>query len=428
MARVLRRCAARLGTALSLPFIAVVVSGLALMLGEGSPQAQGQGAYLAAWTGDEDRADSDFLAVVNVDASSPDYGQIVATVPVGERATNPRHSEHAFTPGHPLFVSGFAGNRMFRFDLSDPLQPRLLGTVEGPSRLTFSHSLERLPNGNVLVTMQANTDDLEGSGGMAEFRDDGSIAQWASAQPVDVDGLVRPYSLAVVPEKDRVVTASNVMTLPTWHPKQETLRNEPPLSHVQLWQLSDLSLLKTLALPAVAGSDAHERPNEPRVLGDGETVLVSTSRCRLWRLSGLERESFAAELVYAFDAGGCAVPLSIGRYWVQSVGGSRRVVVLDLSNPSHPVEVSHVQFNEQQRPHWLAFDEGTSRIVMVNSPGPTTSRRMWMLNFDVSSGQLTLDERFRDAGADEPGVDFDREAWPHGATGEAIPHGSVFLN
>ena len=251
MARVLRRCAARLGTALSLPFIAVVVSGLALMLGEGSPQAQGQGAYLAAWTGDEDRADSDFLAVVNVDASSPDYGQIVATVPVGERATNPRHSEHAFTPGHPLFVSGFAGNRMFRFDLSDPLQPRLLGTVEGPSRLTFSHSLERLPNGNVLVTMQANTDDLEGSGGMAEFRDDGSIAQWASAQPVDVDGLVRPYSLAVVPEKDRVVTASNVMTLPTWHPKQETLRNEPPLSHVQLWQLSDLSLLKTLALPAV---------------------------------------------------------------------------------------------------------------------------------------------------------------------------------
>lgn len=52
-------------------------------------ETQGQGAYLAAWTGDEDRADSDFLAIVDVDPSSPDYGRVVATVPVGEQATNP---------------------------------------------------------------------------------------------------------------------------------------------------------------------------------------------------------------------------------------------------------------------------------------------------------------------------------------------------
>ena len=407
---------------------AFAVGCVALVVGEVFPQAQGSGAYLAAWTGDEDRADSDFLAVVNVDASSSDYGQIVATVPVGEQATNPHHSEHSFTPGHPLFVSGFAGNRLFRFDLGDPRQPLLLGSVAEPPLLAFSHSLERLPNGNVLVTMQAGTSDLEGTGGLAEFRDDGSLAQWASAQPDGVDGLVRPYSLALVPKRDRVVTASNMMGVPAWHPKREALNKVAPLSHVQLWRLSDLTLLKTLALPQVIGSAAHERPNEPRVLSDGETVLVSTSRCRLWRLGGLEQASFTAELVYEFGEVGCAVPLSIGRYWVQSVGGSHQVVVLDVSEPSRPVEVSHVQFDEQQFPHWLAFDARSSRIVMVNSPGPMASRQMWMLNFDADSGQLVLDERFRDAGADRPGVDFDREVWPHGATGAAIPHGSVFLN
>ena len=391
-------------------------------------QAQGAGLYLAAWTGDADREDSDFLAVVNVDASSPDYGKIVATVPVGERATNPHHSEHSFTPGHPLFVSGFAGNRMFRFDLSDPLRPSLLGTVEEPTQLTFSHSLERLPNGNVLVTMQAATNDLEGSGGLAEYRDDGSVAQSALAETDDVDGLVRPYSMAVVPGRDRIVTASNAMGVPAWHPSQEAVRSVPLRSHVQLWRLSDLTLLKTLALPATEGTNAHQRPNEPRVLGDGETVFVSTAFCRLWRMGGLDSDSFEAELVYDFESAGCAVPLSIGDYWVQTVGLDRRVVVLDVSDPGRPTEVSHVQFDEDQFPHWLAFDERTSRIVMVNAPLPTASRQMWMLDFDIETGALTLDEQFRGPGSDQPGVDFNREAWPHGNTGEAIPHGSVFLH
>ena len=65
---------------------------------------------------------------------------------------------------------------------------------------------------------------------------------------------------------------------------------------------------------------------------------------------------------------------------------------------------------------------------MVNGPAPIAERRIHMLNFDTVSGALTLDERFRDAGSDEPGVNFARPEWPHGPTGAAIPHGSVFLN
>ena len=363
-----------------------------------------------------------------MDSSSPDYGQVVPTVPVGERSTNPHHTEYSFAAGHPLFASGFAGNRMFRFDLANPRRPRLVGAVETPAALAFSHSLERLPNGNVLVTMQARNEHLDGPGGIAEYRDDGTVVQWASAAADVGESLVRPYSLAPVPGRDRLVTAASGMGVPPWHPKRQQLRAESLAFHLQLWRLSDLSLLSTVALPASRASEAHLQPYEPRLLDDGQTVLVTTSTCGLWRVRGLEVESFAADLVYDFAGRGCAVPLSVGRFWIQSVASTRQVVVLDVADSSHPIEVSRVQFNDQQRPHWLAYDESESRVVMVNAPAPLAERRIWMLDFDAATGQLTLDERFRDAGSDQPGVNFDRTEWPHGPTGSAIPHGSVFLN
>ena len=52
--------------------------------------------------------------------------------------------------------------------------------------------------------------------------------------------------------------------------------------------------------------------------------------------------------------------------------------------------------------------------------------RILIARIDPASGQLSLDEGFRDKGASAPGVSFDRPSWPHGATGKAIPHGAVF--
>jgi hypothetical protein len=49
-----------------------------------------------------------------------------------------------------------------------------------------------------------------------------------------------------------------------------------------------------------------------------------------------------------------------------------------------------------------------------------------MLQIDRATGKLTLDSAFRDAGSSRPGIAFDRENWLHGATGTAVPHGTVF--
>ena len=389
-------------------------------------QSRTETSYLMAWAGDSDRQDSDFLAVLDVAPNSNQYGRIIATVPVGERSTTPHHTEHSFTPGHPLFASGYAGNRIFRFDLSTPSQPRLLGAVPALSRLAFSHSFERLPNGNVLATMQAKNADYDAPGGLAEFRDDGSVIRWGSAASGDVDSAaLRPYSLAAVPQHDRVVTASARMGLPAWHPRSDGFEHEHTGLHIQLWKLSDLSLLRTVSLAAPEGQDVNLSPYEPRVLEDGRTVLVATARCGLYRVRGLDADSFGADLVYRFDGSGCAVPLRVGRYWIQGVRTTRRVVVLDVSDPGAPILVSQVQFDERQGPHWLALDPAGTRIVVVNNPQVET--RIWMLNFDRSNGQVSFDERFRDSGSKRLGVSFDRTDWPHGKSGPAIPHGTVFV-
>jgi hypothetical protein len=119
------------------------------------------------------------------------------------------------------------------------------------------------------------------------------------------------------------------------------------------------------------------------------------------------------------------VPVVVGHFWVQPLGQRKRVVALDVSDPAHPKEVSHVQFDDRQSPHWLGLDTVGHRIVVANS-GIEPENRLWMLRIDPGSGALSLDESFRVRGSDRPGVSFDRESWPHGDTGAAIPHGSVF--
>ena len=307
-----------------------------------------------------------------------------------------------------------------------PSAPGLAGSVELPSAPAYPHSLERLPTGNVIATMHARDASFQPPGGIAEFADDGTLVRWASAETESVpNNVVRPYSLAILPAHDRLVTTSGQMGLARWDSRRDSFADEPLGFHVQLWRLNDFALLATVALTAPEGHETNLMPYEPRVLEDGTTVLIVTARCGLYLVRGLDVDSFDADLVYEFEGRACAVPLRIGKFWVQTTSVTRRVVVLDVSDPAQPVEVSRLQFDNRQAPHWLAFDSKTKRIVVVNHEGGEP--RIWMANFDTSTGEITLDTQFREEGSDRAGVSFDRMEWPHGRTGPAFPHGTVFV-
>jgi len=51
--------------------------------------------------------------------------------------------------------------------------------------------------------------------------------------------------------------------------------------------------------------------------------------------------------------------------------------------------------------------------------------RIVIADFDEQTGRLTIDARFRDDGAAEPGVNMDTKSWPHGGNAPGTPHGAV---
>jgi hypothetical protein len=198
-------------------------------------------------------------------------------------------------------------------------------------------------------------------------------------------------------------------------------------SAVQVWRLSDLTLLKTILLPPGSRGNENAMTAEPRVLEDGRTVLVNTFTCGLYQLTDLAGETPSAEWVYSTPWQAppyCAVPAVVGHFWIQTSGPEHAVISLDISDPRHPKEVSRLTLQPHEIPHWIAVEPGGDRVVITGYD--LIESRLLLASVDRATGALRLDTTFKPHGAALPGVDFSREQWPHGATGRAIPHGAVF--
>ena len=113
-----------------------------------------------------------------------------------------------------------------------------------------------------------------------------------------------------------------------------------------------------------------------------------------------------------------------GNYYLVTVPAWHAVVSLDISDPAAPKEVSRATFGNADVPHWIAMAPDQRRVVVTGYDG--MKHRVSMLRFDPSTGQLSIDERFREDGATEAGFRMDNRTWPHGGTAAAVPHGAVF--
>ena len=134
---------------------------------------------------------------------------MITTLSVDGRGTWPHHTEHRMPESRHLFANGFMAGATFRFDLTDPAEPRLLGSFTEVAGFTHPHSYERLRNGNVLAAFQGQGERNVDPGGLVELTDSGEAVRAASAADPDAPGaLLRPYSLAIVPALDRVVVSS----------------------------------------------------------------------------------------------------------------------------------------------------------------------------------------------------------------------------
>ncbi len=374
--------------------------------------------YLFVWAGAEDEGDSDFLAVIDANPTSDRYAEIVASVPVGLKG-GAHHSEHVMPATDTLFVNSFAAGASFLIDLSDPLTPSVVGEFRGVGGFTYPHTFERLPDGNLLVTFQTTGEGNEEAGGLVELDPSGQPVRWAgAADPVDPD--LRAYSVTPIPRIDRAVSTTSDMHA----------------VHVgtsfQVWRLSDLTLLKTVPLPEGPLGYEHRDPAEIRLLPDSATAIMTTFTCAMYLLHDLDSVNPWAELTHvlpweSYDTDECGIPLTRGRFWVQTYAHSSgsALISLDISDPANPIEVDRLTLDEAWWPHWVSIEPAGDRIVLTSGPGATL-HRVLIIRLDPETGRLTLDESFRDPGSQKPGINFDRTEWPHGRAGAARPHGAVF--
>src|SRR5437899_3788664 len=82
--------------------------------------------YLIVWAGDADRANSDFLAVLDADPTSATYGKVLRTYPVRSRGNEPAELNAEPRPDRRLFATAALTNGTFVFDLPQPLAARLV--------------------------------------------------------------------------------------------------------------------------------------------------------------------------------------------------------------------------------------------------------------------------------------------------------------
>ena len=188
--------------------------------------------------------------------------------------------------------------------------------------------------------------------------------------------------------------------------------------------LVGLKLLHTLPVPlagehgdhATHTADHHKLPGEPRLLADGRTVMFGTFTCGLYRVTGLDATP-AVSFVSGFPGENCAVPVVIGKYWIQTVPALHALVALDVSDPARPIEASRLVFPDHVAPHWLAAD--ASGRYLVTSSSSKKDPTLHLVYFDPATGTLKRS-------GDAPIVDFSRVQWPDGFEGGAVPHGVVF--
>jgi hypothetical protein len=379
-------------------------------------QAIASSDHLYLWTASADSTQPDFLAVLDVRPNATGYGRLVTSVPVPGRRNGPHHTEHEMAAGDRLFANGFGSGQSFVFDVRDPARVRIERQFGDVAGMMHPHSFVRLPNGNVLATFQMQHDSLGvAPGGLVELTPDGRLVRASSAALAGVDRTIRPYSAAILPMLDRIVTTTTDMAADT------------PARALQLWRLSDLRLLRTFDLPAGPRGDEAMLTAEPRVLADGRTVLVSTFNCGLYLLDGVDGDSPSGRLVSSFPRlkdESCAIPVIAGHYYLVTVPAWRAVVSLDISDPSRPREVSRLTLDSADVPHWIALEPNQRRLVITGYG--TLQHRVLIATFDARTGRLALDTSFRDEGAGVPGVRMDGKSWPHGGRAAAIPHGAVF--
>ena len=239
------------------------------------------GSYLFMWAGDAAGKASDFLAVIDASPASARYGAVIASLPTGAAGTHPHHTEHEMPANGHLLANGFHAGRTWLFDLSKPAASahhhvvRRRGWLQPPALVhqarqrpciddvPVSGAARGQPSGSGHDTTRQTVD--RSTGVSWRWTNEGRPIRIGSASDAAIkDTRIYPYSVLPLPAFDLAVSTTTDM---------DEANKAATSEWVQFWQLSNLKLLRSIALPPGPRGDEHQFTGEPRLLPDGQERL-----------------------------------------------------------------------------------------------------------------------------------------------------------
>jgi selenium-binding protein 1 len=377
--------------------------------------------YLFVWAGDQARSAPDFLAVVDFDENSRNYGRVITTVPLpgaGASGNEPHHVGLS-ADGRVLACGGLLSvlkgqKEIFFFDVSNPRAPRFISSADPPMS-AITDEFYSLPDGGFLVTMMGGAAGAH-PGRVAEFNKRLELVAEFPEDPPH-DGF-NPHGISVRPEINRMVTSDFVCPSTTLHavPGDLDLRGS-----IRVWQFKQRRLLRTIQIPGAVGTiDVKLIPGDPKRraftagMADDHLYLIDTD-------TGSIKSVFDFSTIQPGGLPQLMRMTSDGSRLFISMNAAGKVVMFDTSNPSQPRVLKVLNLGADSGPHYIALTEDEKRLVIsdyflneddfgkVHAEGDHKIHvaRVW-------PETLVLDRRFN--------LDFNTAI----ATGPARPHGVAF--
>jgi selenium-binding protein 1 len=382
---------------------------------------------LYVWASDQARVAPDFLAVIDFDRRSRDYGKVLRTVPIPPPGNvgNEAHHCHTSVDQRILACGGLlsvlkAQNDIFFFDISNARYPKFMFSTRAPNS-SITDDFLPLPGGGFLVTNMGSA--TGGAGGrLVEFDSRlRLVAEYPGSSPAD--GGFNPHGIDADFSKNLLVTSDfiNPVTTLNVFPGDVELR-----SSLRFWNLRERRITRTVFLPDQAGTmDVKLIPGDPH----GRAVTANMFTGLVYTVDPTD-----GSFVQAFDCetivphvevpvrGGMTQLLAMPRSGRRLIFGSfqaGQVGMLDITNPKQFTQVSVVSFGKDTGPHSVHLTHDDQRLVVtdyflneddfgkIHFEG---DHKVHVLN--VSDRGLTVDPAFRV-------IDFNT-AFP---TGPARPHG-----
>jgi len=377
--------------------------------------------YLFVWAGDQARINPDFLAVVNFDESSPNYGKVITTLPlpaIGGTGNEPHHVGLS-RDGKTLACGGLlsvlrAQNEIFFFDVSNPTAPRFISSAN-PPQSAITDEFYALPEGGFLVTMMGGAEGHH-PGRVVEFNKQLQLVAENPPEP-PMEGF-NPHGISVRPELNLMVTSDFICPATTLDvvPGGLDLRGS-----VRVWNFRQRKIVRTINIPNAVGTiDVKLIPDDARARAytagmiDGHLYLIDTLR-------GTARSVFDFSTIAPGGWPQLMRMTSDGRRLFVSMNTAGKVVMFDTSHPARPRVLKVLDLGADSGPHYIALTDDERRLVISD----------YFLNEDsfgkvhaegdhhvhvarVTSRDLILDPRFQ--------LDFNTAF----TTGPARPHGLAF--